>query len=143
MGILKIESIGDGIITIELTPEEVAERARWERERIALFERIERERLERLEAEHAYRAAWHAEGRAKIVCSICWRGPFDGLELYRRGELFCNAHMPPAIESAAAPVKKTKAPSSPNTRGRRAAETKRAAAQGPDPAQITIEEALA
>jgi hypothetical protein len=58
---------------------------------------VERDKLKR-EAERAYRGAWHASGKAKIICNVCRKGPFDGLTLWRHGELlFCEEHAP-AVE---------------------------------------------
>jgi hypothetical protein len=103
------ETTASEALAPELTTEQIFDQARLERlerERRELHERIERERLERFEAERAARAEWHAAGRAKIVCSVCRRSPFDGFELYRRGELFCAEHLPPALPTVVKASKK-------------------------------------
>jgi hypothetical protein len=96
--------------TIEVateTPTEAAER--WRKAAAARERKLaadaEKARI-KLEAERAYRAEWHASSKARILCSVCRKGPFDGSALYRRGDLFCEEHAPSAVVKAAKPSKK-------------------------------------
>jgi hypothetical protein len=61
------------------------------REEAALWDR----HYARIKAAHAAEDGFKPSGRApRLVCSVCQKGPLDGIAIHRRGALYCDEHKP-------------------------------------------------